>query len=618
MTNTTTKVRWGIVLAVVLLTAIIGARWYYEFSWLLAASFTILMVVLAVCGQSFTRWWRSGAFYFGAIIGAYWLFSTYKFNGKASLKFILGSLLLWVAYTIIFSRLIQRLVHLHWQARPNVNLTLFFWVSFAIMTVVWGTYWLAFYPGLMSNDSFNQWAQGSGYGVISTWHPLIHTFLIGLSSKLFNSPAPLLLLQVIFGASTVAYILTQLVKRGLPVWIGGLITLGYAIYPVNGTYMTTLWKDVPYMIFLLLLLYLMSEVVRTKGENLKNWHTAIGFTLTLVATALFRKNGLYVVIIAVVVLVLVYRTRRILMIALASFIMIFGFNAYTNNVLHATQSPTTEALGIPIQQVASVYANDGNFTKAQRKYFDQILPASIWKSNYHLLNDDYLKYNPHYNGNPINNHPKTFLKQWFNLFWTNKKLYVRAYLDHTSPLWKLNLKEANIVTVFADLQVQGTRQNITKLYQNDPKQAMVQLKAQYTSYRIARKQADQSVISFKTYKTRVLYANKNLTDESKLPFIQKKLIALNNKIIAVWQRYIVRGAWITLLALIALAVAMVRLSYKQWTLLLLVPFLNYASLFATIPASDFRYAYSLGFSVIIMLMMVLTRNPENRHELRNR
>ena len=88
------------------------------------------------------------------------------------------------------------------------------WLLYALpMIVVWGIYLLTFFPGLMSQDSIDQWAQ-----VVSAHfndaHPVFHTLLIWLITRFWFSPAAVVVFQIIILSLTVAWGIGMLEQYG--------------------------------------------------------------------------------------------------------------------------------------------------------------------------------------------------------------------------------------------------------------------------------------------------------------------------------------------------------------------------------------------------------------------
>ena len=166
------------------------------------------------------------------------------------------------------------------------------WLYYALPSMlVWTVWLLALFPGLMSSDSINEWGQMLT-GILNDEHSPLYTFAIWLVTRLWLSPAAVAIVQILGLSIALGFAFQRLRQLNVPaplVWIGALAV---ALWPVNGAFVITLWKDIPYSIVLFCLTLLALEVVISSGRWLQsNWHLA-GLALLLALAALFRYNGL--------------------------------------------------------------------------------------------------------------------------------------------------------------------------------------------------------------------------------------------------------------------------------------------------------------------------------------
>ena len=183
----------------------------------------------------------------------------------------------------------------------------FRWLVFALpMIAAWIIYLLAFWPGMMSADSLDQWRQVLS-GSFNDHHPAFHTFTIWLLTRLSLTPAIVALAQIVALALVVGAILAFIESLGVAsiwVWTACLV---FAISPINGTMVITLWKDIPYSTAMLGFTYLILRLAQSKGSwiaSVRSW-MILGITATL--AALFRHNGLEVIFATFPLLILGFR-----------------------------------------------------------------------------------------------------------------------------------------------------------------------------------------------------------------------------------------------------------------------------------------------------------------------
>ncbi|RND51687.1 DUF6020 family protein [Lacticaseibacillus paracasei] len=589
-------------------------HWYYSLNLVVSGIITIVISGSLIFLFPLRKHVTLKIAVIGSVLGSFWVISTYRYNYEPSVQFFAGLLSAFIL-TLFFS-----ILTLTWATRIKPNATQIShdqerWImgaQFCLMTIVWLFYWLAFYPGLLTNDSLNQWSIANGYSPLATWHPYIHTLLLEVSSKIVHTPALLLLGQLLFSAWAVTYALRFLQRRGISPVVTTIIALGYALYPLNGLYMSTVWKDIPYFSLILLLFVETIHLIESKGTLIQTPRGAFPYLLLLIATSLFRKNGYYVVIIVLILLLINQWSKHLLAIAVLTFLVVSSVNYWTNTVEHAVTSPVTEALGIPLQQVGAVYAKKGNVSSSNQKYFSKILPASEWATRYNSQDVDYLKYDSKFNRTVIQKSTRNFLTHWFSLFLRNKRLFVEAYLDQTRSIWKAVLPPDTQITIHG-VELHTRKNSMYYQYQRAPKKTELLLHDNYKTYLSGSESAGQSPVSYKQYKTRVLNSTRYLFNDTNIPQIRLCLIKLYQSL-ANHQRLFARGGFITFVFLFAISICLCTLGWRYSFLTLAVPGLNLLTLLVSVPATDFRYIYSLGFSVIVILLYAVTAQRELPHK----
>jgi len=182
----------------------------------------------------------------------------------------------------------------------------FRWLLYALpMLLAWLIYLLAYWPGMMSADSLSQWGQALS-GHFNDHHPASHTFLIWLLVRIYPSPALVALTQILALGLLSGYILGFFETQGVPqpvLWAASLI---FALSPVNGTMVNTLWKDVLYSTALLSLTFLVYRIGITRGRWLESCWSPVLLGLTGALMSSFRHNGWPLVLATFLLILLVY------------------------------------------------------------------------------------------------------------------------------------------------------------------------------------------------------------------------------------------------------------------------------------------------------------------------
>lgn len=169
-------------------------------------------------------------------------------------------------------------------APPAANIAWYFYGLPAF--VCWGGYLLAFWPGFLSPDSIDQFTQ-LATGRFADWHPAFHTMTLWLLTRIWFSPAPVVLAQIALLAGLVGALLARLEERGAPRWANWAAALFLAGSPALGLMLLNPWKDIAYSIALAGLSLGVFEVLWRPAKRFA-W---VGLGVAAALAALYRHNG---------------------------------------------------------------------------------------------------------------------------------------------------------------------------------------------------------------------------------------------------------------------------------------------------------------------------------------
>lgn len=408
---------------------------------------------------------------------------------------------------------------------------------------VWTVYLIAFFPGVMSRDSMDQWAQ-TETGMFNDWHPVMHTLFIMLLRHIWDSPAAVALAQIVIMALIFGYCMTQFEKAGIRKSVIWAITLLLAVSPVNGIYSITLWKDVLYSAFLFLFCTIIFNLVVTDGEWLKRKLNMSLFFLSAFGLVFFRHNGFPVFIVMGIILLFAFRRqfKRIAVLCGLIAMLHYTVTGPVFDYLKVTPSDPNEMLSIPTQQLARVIALNGNITKKQAEYLNKILPLPLWKQYYRPYTTDHIKFSKEYNRQAIfPDHVSTYLRTWWDICLQNPKLAAEAFIKQTSLVWQINPPNNNYYSL--------------------------------------------------TYMTFIFHNPFGITStviSQPLTFAINKYLSVSND---TFKLIIWRPATYTFFMILFAFIAFLRNDWKAWLVPLAV-LLNTAVVFIALPAQDFRYLYA--------------------------
>lgn len=264
-------------------------------------------------------------------------------------------------------RSIQSKVHWLWYASP--------------MILVWMLYLLTFWPGLMSPDSIMQWGEVQS-GHLSDAHPAFHTMLIWLLSRAWNTPAVLIIFHILLLSLLTAWGLGELQKQKVSpiiIWAGSAL---FALLPINGLLVISVWKDITYACALFAFFLQFVKISLSNGKWLENNWNLAGLIFAGLTAGLVRHNGLPVVLGSLAVLMFAYRNalRRIL---ISIFIFLFlwvGIRGPLYASLNVKLYPGFGNILFLDHINAHIHAGT-DLRPAEKTFIESLLPLSAWPYN---------------------------------------------------------------------------------------------------------------------------------------------------------------------------------------------------------------------------------------------
>ncbi len=230
----------------------------------------------------------------------------------------------------------------------------------------------------MTNMSSIQWAQMLSFQ-FDDIHPVLYTILLWALTRVWYSPASVAIFQIAFLSFSIAWGVKVLDENGLPRWASWLVVGLFALSPINGELVITLWKDIPYAAAFLLLSVLALKIVFSNGEWLNHKTTPIIISVVSLFVILMRHNGFPVPLILIFSLFLLYRNHwKALLQALVLTIgvwMIIQFPLFT--ILKVERNNGIKQ-HIFLHHIAAHISNGGALSRPEQIILDQIIPLENW------------------------------------------------------------------------------------------------------------------------------------------------------------------------------------------------------------------------------------------------
>ena len=161
-----------------------------------------------------------------------------------------------------------------------------------------------------------------------------------------------------------------------------------------------------------------------------------GFIGTMVLMCLFRKNGIYIIVCMLfLILLLLKKYRRQCLCLFGSVILLFFVaDRGLQWALHATAGSMEEALSVPMQQVARVYNEHAESAFEEEELaliYSSISEAEL--RSYNPFLSDHIK--NYFDYNVVADHQTEYLSLWLQKGLQYPGEYAEAFLDNTYQAW---------------------------------------------------------------------------------------------------------------------------------------------------------------------------------------
>lgn len=317
-----------------------------------------------------------------------------------------------------------------------------YWAKYALPCfVVWLMYWLAFFPGLLSPDSIDQWHQILGLWPINDSHPAFHTLLMWVITRLWLSPAVIAIVQMLAMSSLIGWGLACFARLGVPRVVLWSVCGLFALSPVMGTMTISLWKDIPYSMSVLWLTLLILEIIVSRGEWLRSsrWNIVL-LGVALACVALFRHNGILVSLGTIAIIAGVYRLCwKQILIAFFVAASIYGVvREPLYNVVGVRRVADYLLYQVPVHQVAAVVAAGTPLTSEERSILDKLFPIDKWGKAYACTSIHSIYYAHDFNYSLIdsdNEYKAALRRVWLSLLLRNPLAVIRHQFCAAALVW---------------------------------------------------------------------------------------------------------------------------------------------------------------------------------------
>lgn len=451
------------------------------------------------------------------------------------------------------------------EKTDSIHVKIFFWQSFMLFAIIWIVFLMLVFPGIFNVDSFFLW-----HSVISqkfnNYFSAFLVWILNIFYKIIPNPFLPVLGQVLLAAWVFSLWATKFYQQKISRKMIWIISGLFALYPPVAIFIVSLFRDVPYNLIIVWLVYFIYQIVFNDRYD-RRFIFVFGLLTPLVH--FFRQNGIMVVA-GMIIFILFYRPtkRKILYFFLG---LIMSYTAY-QTVWTLTKTGPDRSKNLPslvVTAISNSYIYEsGLHSPAALNWVEKAGNTVQWVNTSNISCPV----------NPFHNVPLFLLNstngRWNSMVYheMSKKDIILTYLSLWRYDFKLNLRtRLNLIANFWSIDIPDSA---AFLY------------------------------SVSTLDNTNSYDNPNTNIHFRRPdFIMKIHHFLQIKPIL----YFIGGGFYTfLLLIIVLYIFCYQNKQKLW--LLLPWFCNFLSLFAASTAVQYRYIWIGLPMLIIMGGMVFIHN----------
>jgi|GEM_PF-2365745 len=351
-----------------------------------------------------------------------------------------------------------------------------FFITAGCLLVCWSLYYILFFPGIVTWDSYYQIMQGLFFRPLTDENPFLHTLIqgriIALGRFLFGTInhgiALASFLQMSCMACIVSFIVQKMKKLGLPSAVCLSALLFYAFHPLFGAYSVTLWKDIWMAAFLVLYAILLIEACMDIEAFVKkkiNWFLLFGVVLAIFFS---KGTGIALLVLSYPSVFFVLRKKRLpmLMVFVAGLAVYLVVRSTVIPALGIRKGYIREPLSVPMQQIArTVTYHDGDLTAEQKKIIGEILPYEQLAELYNPILSDSVKGT--FNGEAFTESPWRYTKVWLTLGVKHPKTYAESLLCNSHGYWYPEAEKNGISNQSYYFMLQMYKNNGWQVYDKD-------------------------------------------------------------------------------------------------------------------------------------------------------
>ena len=331
------------------------------------------------------------------------------------------------------------------SAASKKECILWFVITFTVTLSILLIYYISFFPGSFSPDSYSQLEQAKT-GMYNDWHPVMHTLLFfTLPLKLSGGRIEaIVLMQIICFSASFGYLTATLRQNKCSRLLCAAEVLFIVLSPVTGNIMMYPWKDGAFAIFAMIVTVQYINTLCSKGAWLEKPLNLVCFIVFSVLAVLMRHNAiLFVFPILAVLAVLCRSKKRLVAGMLAGFLgllLIVKGPVYSMYKVEKPDRRIVETTGMcMVIMGGAVTEEPDKLPEHIRGFLYSVSPKEVWEETYTSGNFNSVKWDTNRTNVYVIEElgTSTLLKYTFETIKACPRSSLRAFFNVTGMVWNI-------------------------------------------------------------------------------------------------------------------------------------------------------------------------------------
>lgn len=318
------------------------------------------------------------------------------------------------------------------------RLWLWFLFGFAVVFLWLMVYYYAYFPGSFDWDNLDQWWQIQNHQY-DTWHPVFHTLIIALFSKIVNHYGFAVFMQLLLYSLICGYLIYTMAKWRFPKWALFLTEFFLAANPQTHRILLFMWKDSMLTLFMLLFTVYLLNTCLSGGAWLKKKRNLAVWILVLISISMVRHNSILFTIPFLVMAILFFKEIRkesvISLVLMLAGMMIIKYPVYELVGASRPEQTYVETVGVPMTILCNIHeAAPESLSPEAAEFLSSIGPEKRWQI-YEMGNYNSFKFVTNANAVISETGPGEFLKFTARTIGNAPGLSIQALYQVTRMVW---------------------------------------------------------------------------------------------------------------------------------------------------------------------------------------